>query len=125
MLGLKETIDHLAMASCVRWYGHVFRREDGHDLRRALDIEVEGQRKRMWKKQVEGESMKVCLRRKGALCRSMWSVGVSKMAAVLRGTWQPSPVGGTTRFRYWCLYVCASLQLFNAITLIIYLCIFH
>ena len=28
-LGLKETIDQLAMANSVRWYGHVLRREDG------------------------------------------------------------------------------------------------
>ena len=34
MLGLNETIDQLAMASSVRWYGHVLRREDGLVLRR-------------------------------------------------------------------------------------------
>ena len=45
MLDLKETIDQLAMTNCVRWYGHVLR-EDGHILRRAFDIEVEGQRKK-------------------------------------------------------------------------------
>ena len=33
MLGLRETIDRLAMANSVRWYGHVVRREDGHVLR--------------------------------------------------------------------------------------------
>ena len=44
MLGLNETIDQLAMANGVHWYGHVLRREDGHVLRRALDFEVEGQR---------------------------------------------------------------------------------
>ena len=42
MLGLKETVDQLAMASSVRWYGHVLRKEDGHILRRALECEVEG-----------------------------------------------------------------------------------
>ena len=67
MLGLKETIDQLAMASSVHWYGHVLRRDDCHVLRKALDFEFEGQRKkvspkRMWKKQVEEESMKVGLR---------------------------------------------------------------
>ena len=46
MLGLKETIDQLAMANSVRWYGHVLRREDGHVLSGALDFEVEGQRKK-------------------------------------------------------------------------------
>ena len=50
MLHLNGNIDQLAMANSVRWYGHV--------LRRALDFEVEGQRKkgrpkRTWKKRVE------------------------------------------------------------------------
>ena len=64
MLGLNETIDQLAVANSVCWYGHVLRREDGHVLRRALDFVVEGQRKigrlkRTWRKQVEEESVKV------------------------------------------------------------------
>ena len=73
MLGLNETIDQLAMANNVHWYGHVLRREDGHVLRMALDFEVEDQRKkgrpkRSWKKQVEEESVKIGLRREDALC---------------------------------------------------------
>ena len=35
-------------------------------------------------KQVEEESVMVGLRRKDALCRSMWSVGVNQIAAGLR-----------------------------------------
>ena len=46
MLGLNETTDHLAMASSVRWYGHVLRREDGHVLRSTIDLDVEGQGKK-------------------------------------------------------------------------------
>ena len=46
MLGLNETMDQLAMAHSVCWYGHVLRREDGHVLRRTFDFEFEGQ----WKK---------------------------------------------------------------------------
>ena len=89
MLDLNETIDQFAMANSVCWYGYVLRREDGHVLRRALDFEVEGQRKkvrpkRKWNRQVEEESMKVGLRRKDALCRSKWSVCVKKVAAGLR-----------------------------------------
>ena len=43
-------------------------------LIRALDFEVEGQRKKgrpkwMWKKQVEEKSVKIGLRREDALCR--------------------------------------------------------
>ena len=45
MLGLNETINELFMANNMQWYGNVFSREDDHVLRRALNIEVEGQRK--------------------------------------------------------------------------------
>ena len=79
----------MAMANSVRWYGHVLITENCHVLRRALDFEVEGQRKkgrrkRKWKKQVEEQSMKVGLRRKDALCRSKWSVEVNQIATGLR-----------------------------------------
>ena len=46
MLGLNETIYQLAMANSVRWNGNVLRREDGHDLKRALDIMVQDQRRK-------------------------------------------------------------------------------
>ena len=46
MLGLHETVDRMARASGVRWYGHVLRREDGNILKDALAFEVSGQRKR-------------------------------------------------------------------------------
>ena len=39
MLGLKETIDRLATANGVRWYGHVLRRDDDNVLRVALNLE--------------------------------------------------------------------------------------
>ena len=69
ILGLNETIYQLIMASSVHWYCHLLWREEGHVLRRALDFEVEGQRKKgrpkkTWRKQVEEESMKVGLRGK-------------------------------------------------------------
>ena len=51
----------MAKVNGVRWYGHVLRRNDGHVLRKALDFEVKGKRKRgqpkkTWKTQVEKES---------------------------------------------------------------------
>ena len=54
MLGLNKTIDQLTMINSVCWHGHI--------LRRALNFEVEGQRKkgrpkRTWKRQVEEESV--------------------------------------------------------------------
>ena len=46
MLGLRETIQQLAIANSVRWYGDVFRRVSGHVLRLALDFDSEGQTKK-------------------------------------------------------------------------------
>ena len=73
MLGLNETMDQLAMANSVCWYGHLFRREDDFVLRRSLHFEVEGQRmkerpKRTCDKQIEEKSMSIGLRMEDALC---------------------------------------------------------
>ena len=38
--------DQLAMANNVHWHCHVLRRDDGHVMRRALDLEVESRRKK-------------------------------------------------------------------------------
>ena len=61
MLGLKERAVQMAKTNGVRWYGHVSRRDDGHILRKALEFEVRGKRKRgrpkkTWEMQVEKES---------------------------------------------------------------------
>ena len=45
MLCLSKTIDQLAMANSVCRYGYVLR-EDCHVLRRALNLEIEGERKK-------------------------------------------------------------------------------
>ena len=88
MSGLHETIDQLAMANSVRWSGHVLRREDGHVLRMALDLEVEGQwkkgRQKVMEKACWGRKWKIGLDLEDALCRSKWSVGVKQIAARLR-----------------------------------------
>ena len=66
-------------------------REESHVLRRALDFEDEGQRKKgrpksTWKRQVEEESVKISLRREDTLCaqsevlvfiRLLWGRGES------------------------------------------------
>ena len=67
----------------------MLRREDAHVWRRALDIEVEGQRKkgrlkRTWKKHVEEEGVKVGLRREDALCQSRLNVGINLIPTGLR-----------------------------------------
>ena len=88
MLDLCETIGQLAIAHSLRWYCHVLRREDGHVLRRALDFEVEDQRKkgspkRTWKKQVEEERVQIGLRREDALCQSILTFGLNQIATRL------------------------------------------
>ena len=39
MLGLKETLDRMAKANGVRWYGHVIRRDDDNILKKVIDDE--------------------------------------------------------------------------------------
>ena len=46
MLGLKETLVQMAKANGVRWYGNVLTRDDEHVLRKALEFEAIGKRKR-------------------------------------------------------------------------------
>ena len=57
-LGLKETLDKMAKVNGVLWYEHVVRRDDDHVLKKALMLEVNGQRnrerpKQIWRRQVE------------------------------------------------------------------------
>ena len=85
MLGLKETVVQMAKANGVRWYGHVLRRDDGHVLRKVLEFEVKGKRKRgrpkkTWKTQVEKESKSIGLEKKDAMNRARWRVGARKIA---------------------------------------------
>ena len=46
LLCLNEAIDQLAMANRVYCYVHVLRRKDGHMLRKTLDFEIYGQKKK-------------------------------------------------------------------------------
>ena len=75
----------MAKANGVRWYRHALRRDDGHVLRKALEFEVKGKRKRgrpkkMWKMQVEKESKSVGLEKEDAMNRARWRVGVGDIA---------------------------------------------
>ena len=83
-LVLKETVVRMAKANGVRRYGHVLRKNDGHVLRKVLEFEVKGNRKRerpkkMWKTQVDKESKRVGLE-KDAMNRARWRVGVGEIA---------------------------------------------
>ena len=103
ILDLNESTDQVAMVNNVHWSGNELRREDGHVLRRALDLEVEGQRKkgrlkRTWKKQVEEESVMAGLRRKYVLCRLKWIFRIYQIATRLRQIRPPTHVTDTTGF---------------------------
>ena len=66
MLGLKETLNRMAKANGVRWYGHVIRKDDDNILK-AMMMEVNGKRKQgrpklTWSRQVEESVKKVRLK---------------------------------------------------------------
>ena len=46
MLGMKESLDRMAKASSIRWFGHVLRKEDKNVMVKALKFEVSGSRGR-------------------------------------------------------------------------------
>ena len=46
MLDLNETMHQPARANCVRWNGHVLRKDKSNFLRWALDFKAKGTRKR-------------------------------------------------------------------------------
>ena len=64
------------------------RRDVGHVLRKALEFEVRGKRKRgrpkkAWKMQLEKESKSVGLEKTDAMNRARWRVGIIEIAAVV------------------------------------------
>ena len=74
-MDLEDTLDRLARASGVRWYGRVLRRNNGNVLRRALDFERTGRRGRgrpnmTWKRQVEGYINQIGMKREDAIDKS-------------------------------------------------------
>ena len=95
MLGLKETLDRMAKTNGVRWYRHVIRREDDNVLKKAMMMEVNGQRKRgrpkmTWKRQVEESVKKVGLKIAEATDQTRWREGVRAIAEGMRCIWSSS-----------------------------------
>ena len=89
MLGLKETLDRMAKTNGVRWYRHVIRREDDNVLKKAMMMEVNGQRKRgrpkmTWKRQVEESVKEVGLKIAEATDQTKWREGVRAIAEGMR-----------------------------------------
>ena len=81
MLGLRETVDKLAKANAVHWYGHVLRRDEDDVLKKALRLTVAGHRKqgrprKTWRRQVEEKIRRIGLNKEDALNRARWRRGV-------------------------------------------------
>ena len=86
MLGIKESLNGMAKASSMRWYGYVLRKEDENVIVKALKFEVSGTRgrgrpKQTWKKQVENEMKKNGLVKEDACDRTKWR-GVVKTLTI-------------------------------------------
>ena len=99
MLGLKETLDRMAKANGVRWYGNVIRRDDDNILKKAMMMEGNVKRKRerpklTWRRQVEESVKKVGLTLEEAGDLTRWNVGVRAIAEGMRCILPPS---GTRR----------------------------
>ena len=77
MLDLNETIDQLANANSVHWYGHVLRKDKNNFLTMALDFKVKlatkrGRSKKTWLKAVVEQSRKDGLNVGDANNHSRW-----------------------------------------------------
>ena len=84
MLGIEESLDRMAKASSMRWYGHVLRKEDENVIVKALIFELSdsrGRPKQTWKKQVEIEMKKNGLLKEDACDRTKWR-GVKKTMTI-------------------------------------------
>ena len=86
LLGIKDSLDRMAKASSIRWYGHVLRKENENVIVKALKFEVSGSRgrgrpKQTWKKQVENEMKKNGLVKEDACDRTKWR-GVGKTMTI-------------------------------------------
>ena len=84
LLDEKNTLDGLARASRVRWYGHVLRRYNDQILPRALDFEVivrkgSGVPNMMWKTYVEEHNDKIRLKKEDVIDRTKWRNGIYEL----------------------------------------------
>ena len=75
MLGINESLDRMAKASSMRWYGHVLRKEDENVIMKVLEFRP----KQTLKKQVENEMKKNGQVKEDACDRTKWRGVVKTM----------------------------------------------
>ena len=84
MLDIKESLNGMAKASSMQWYGHGLRKDDENVIVKALKLEVSGSKgrpKQTWKKQVENEMKKNGLVKEDACDQTKWR-GVVKTITI-------------------------------------------
>ena len=89
ILNLNKTIDQLAKANGVSWYGHVLRKDKNNIMRRSIYIRVKWTRKRgrpkkSWLRAVVEQTTKVGQNESDAINRSRWRLGVNTISSKIR-----------------------------------------
>jgi len=98
MLGLQDTVDKLARADGVCWYGHGLRKDKGDVLRRASDFKVNGRRGRKTWRHPEEDIRKIGLSQEHALDRGKVEERTGMNWKEISLIW-PSPFWGL--YRIW------------------------
>ena len=98
MLHMNETIDQLARANSVRWYGHVLRKDKNNFLTMSLYFIVKvtmkgGRPKKTWQRAVVEQRRKVGLNVSDASNRSRWRLWVNTFSSKMRQIWPPQLFG--------------------------------
>ena len=92
----------MAQANGVKWYGHVVRRDEESIFKKAMMLQMNGQRKRgrpkqTWKRQVEESLKKIGLEKEEeATDRARWREGVRAISEGMRYIW---PLSDTRKNR--------------------------
>ena len=81
-LGLQQSIVEVVRRSCLRWCGHVLRKEESCGVKRAWNLEVAGKRGRgrprlTWRSMVERECRRVGLKSSDHEDKARWRRGVA------------------------------------------------
>ena len=89
MLDLNETIDLVAKANSVRWYGYLLRKDRNKFFRRALDLRVKetkqmGRPKKAWLRSVVEQSRKGGLNESDANSRSKLRLGANILSSKMK-----------------------------------------
>ena len=107
VLSIKQSLDRIAKASSMRWYGYVLRKENV--IVKGLKFEVSGSRgrpKQTWKKQAENEMKTNGLVKEDACNRTKWR-GVVKTITIRNPASSVDNIG--SNMKWWCICDCLCM----------------